>query len=675
MRPTLLPSLAGLACLAAIAPAQAQPAAPPLAAPVACDAPRESDRVLLVIGNTGYPGSDDPEADETGQWPRLRNARTDARAICEAFARQGFRVVKLEDATRAATDEAIGQFAELARRADTALFYFAGHGFEYAGTNYLVPVDAPTAASSRQLADRFVNLAAAVRATAQARHAIVFLDACRTRDPVVSVSDANPNGPDGPAGVINLPGSFEGVVFYSTARGKPAFDAAPQGESNSPFAKAVIARLGTPDLELSRYFAFVRSDVKERTIQEQGGPQIPTPYGVFDDEFYFRRAMVRSVLATTAPAATSGAEGGPAVAAEPGVSPADVDNPTAEELVCQLAGDCAEEAKADPAKDSRGFKIARKGDAGASAPRPASSSPRVAAKVASPSGAFGAIRPTRPVGMSAAARFAGFDAGRARAALAALTPEMMRREDEPQLIGRLLASASAGDMATLAASGDGTAQYLYGSMLYQGIGVAKDLAAAKAELAAAATSGLPAAQLEYAFFLQNFGGGAADKDEARRLYEAAAGQGWPKAQSHLAYVLWSSPPPAQDKPRAIALWREAAAGGHAFGWYALGTYGGRLDEARRGLRGLSAARDPGADAWLCELEHAVDNARAAMATCLAAAQEGHPGPMAILAQVYATGQFGPSSAKEARYWARLAASKPELDPQHRARLQPLLMER
>ena len=242
-------------------------ALPPLAPP-ACDAPRTSDRVMLVIGNAGYP------ADE---WPALPNAASDAEAICRAFAAQGFRVIKLENAGRAQTETAIRNFAELAAKADTAIFYFAGHGFEYAGTNFLVPVDAPLQSSRAALADRYIDLAGALRAVMQARHAIMFLDACRTLDPVVSVSDADPRGPDGPVGTINLPGNFEGVVFYSTARGRPAFDAAPADQKNSPFAEAVIARLATPDLELNRYFAFVRADVKERTTFETGGPQIPTP--------------------------------------------------------------------------------------------------------------------------------------------------------------------------------------------------------------------------------------------------------------------------------------------------------------------------------------------------------------------------------------------------------------
>ena len=597
----------------------------PLASP-GCDAPRESDRVMLVIGNAGYP------ADE---WPALPNATSDAEAICAAFAAQGFRVIKLENAGQAETEAAIQSFAVLAKQADTAIFYFAGHGFEYAGINFLVPVDAPVASSRAALARRYIDLAGALRAVMAARHAMIFLDACRTRDPVVSVTDANPSGPDGPVGTINLPGNFEGVVFYSTARGRPAFDAAPADQKNSPFAEAVIARLATPNLELNRYFAFVRADVKERTVFETGGPQIPTPYGVLADDYFLRRA-------SSPPQPTPAT---PAIEQSKG------------DLICQLSGDCNESASASASARMSPPRRARTGavrtqDTGGGLGR-----------LSEPRG----LPPTNP-----ATKFAQFDPGLARSALAALTPEQLRREDEPQIIGRLLGKAPAESVARLAETGDRQAQYLYGSMLYQGIGVRKDLAGARTMLESAAQSGTPAAQLEYGYFLDNLGDQAGDKANALKLYEAAAAQHWPKAQSYLAYRLWSAEPPEQDRPRALTLWRGAAAGGHSYAWYALSVYGRQTVEARAGLAALSGSGDVSGDAWLCEADYFEGTSRASLERCLRAAQEGYAGPMAVLAQLYGTGQMGPASAKEARYWARLANAKAELAPGYRAALQPLL---
>ena len=625
-----------------------EPVAPPVPLLAPCDAPRASDRVMLVIGNAGYP---------VDEWPALPNAASDAEAICRAFAAQGFRVIKLENAARAEAEAAIASFAELAASADTAIFYFAGHGFEYAGTNFLVPIDAPLRSTRAALPKRYLDLAGALRAVMQARHAMVFLDACRTRDPVVSVTDADPRGPDGPVGAINLPGNFEGVVFYSTARGRPAFDAAPADQKNSPFAEAVIARLETPDLELNRYFAFVRADVKERTVFETGGPQIPTPYGVLAEDYFFRRAGQSA-------------------------------EPASADVVCQLSGDCDGDADGmvERASGSRGFKIARKVEPGATATQStattASTIPRPRTGAVRPAtgggfGGLGGLSSARPApSATPASRFAGFDPGLARSALAALTVEQLRREDEPQIIGRLLGKTSAGSVARLAETGDRQAQYLYGSMLYQGIGVAKDVAAARVMLEASAVGGTPAAQLEYGYFLDNFTTQPGDKARALELYEAAAKQDWPKAQSFLAYRLWSAEPRAdgsgQDKDRALALWRAAAAGGHSYAWYALSVYGRQTDEARQGLIALAASGDVSGDAWLCEADYFEGTGRAALDRCLRAAQEGYAGPMAVLAQLYGTGQMGPASAKEARYWARLADARAELAPGYRAALQPLL---
>lgn len=638
--------LAILLGLASAGDAQAQVATPRAVMPPPCDAPRASDRVMLVIGNAGYP------ADE---WPTLPNAASDAEAICQAIAAQGFRVIKLENAGRAATEAAISGFAELAAKADTAIFYFAGHGFEYAGTNFLVPVDAPLQSSRAALANRYIDLAGALRAVMQARHAIMFLDACRTRDPVVSVTDADPRGPDGPVGTINLPGNFEGVVFYSTARGRPAFDAAPADQKNSPFAEAVIARLATPDLELDRYFAFVRADVKERTTFETGGPQIPTPYGVLAENYFLWRASIPVQPTPTPP----------------------VIEQTSDELVCQLSGDCGESSSSEAvaSMSSRGFKIARKVEP-STTPTPATTTSTDAAPSAL-GGGLGGFSISRPAQSGApATKFAAFDPGLARTALAALTSEQLRREDEPQIIGRLLGKTSAGNVARLAETGDAQAQYLYGSMLYQGIGVPKNPAAARVMLESAAQSATPAAQLEYGYFLDTFGQQPGDKARALELYEAAAKQDWPKAQSFLAYRLWSAElgtdGSGQDKNRALALWRAAAAGGHSYAWYALSVYGRQVEEARAGLAALSAAGDVSGDAWACEADYFEGSGRASLERCLRAAQEGYAGPMAVLAQIYGTGQMGPASAKEARYWAQLANAKPELAPSYRTALQPLL---
>lgn len=593
----------------------------PATANAACDDVRDSDRVALVIGNSSY---------LPGQWNHLANARNDAETVCDGFAGQGFRVIKVVDADRDGMARAIAEFARIAPQSDVALFYFAGHGFEYAGINWLVPVDAPAETARAWLAGQFIDLATILNAVKQSRHGIVFLDACRTRDPVVRIRDADPDGPQGPAGTINLPDDFEGVVFYSTARGASAFDAAPVDAKNSPFAQAVVERLEIPDLELMRYFAFVRADVKRRTTRETGGPQIPTPYGLLGTEFYFNRPPGIDDVAPE-----------PVVAAAPvrpaAVRPAPVGGGTATRPAAARA----------PSR---------------TVPPGQATSPGIVAP-----GGRDATVPTL------ARKFEGMDPGRARSVLASLDRETLAKEDEPQVIARVLGEADAGSLAALAESGDPTAQYLYGAMLYLGLGVVKDLPASRTMLERAAASGTAAGMLEYGYFLETFGDRPGDRALAAQFYEKAAATGYGKAQAHLAYRLWHASPPERNETRALSLWSDAAAQGYPYAIYATGVYGGRMSNARQQLSLLADKGDRAADGWLCELAEYEGNAGAAFEHCLKAAQDGIPGSMAVVARLFREGSGVALSNREAEYWARMALAQPDYtDPFRRPQTEALL---
>lgn len=90
-----------------------------------------ADRVALVIGNAAYP-----------EGSALENPVNDARLIAAALAEGGFEVSVVEDAGLAEMEEALVEFKRAAEDAEAAWFYFAGHGIEVKGSNYLVPVDA-----------------------------------------------------------------------------------------------------------------------------------------------------------------------------------------------------------------------------------------------------------------------------------------------------------------------------------------------------------------------------------------------------------------------------------------------------------------------------------------------------------------------------------------------------
>jgi hypothetical protein len=125
-------------------------------------------RVALVVGNSAYRAV-----------PVLPNPRRDAQAMAAALKRLGFDVELRIDGNRAQMDEAIRRFGDRLEGAQVGLFFYAGHGLQFNGVNYLVPVDA-TLGKERDLDFEAVELARVLKQMeAQRRINVVFLDACR----------------------------------------------------------------------------------------------------------------------------------------------------------------------------------------------------------------------------------------------------------------------------------------------------------------------------------------------------------------------------------------------------------------------------------------------------------------------------------------------------------------
>jgi uncharacterized caspase-like protein len=230
------------------------------------------ERVALVIGNGNYDG--------VGQ---LQNPLRDAAAVAKAFERLGFRAVLLEsDLSRDAMIKALRRFETEAETADWAVIYYAGHGIEVGGVNYLVPVDARLK-TDRDVQDEAVSLErvlSAVEGTRKFR--LVILDACRDnpfssrmRRTLASRSIGRGLAPvDPPAGGI--------LIAYAAKHGQVAFDG--EGE-HSPFVRALLDRLDQPGVEVRRLFGFVRDDVLTATEKKQE----PFLYGSVGGEEYFFR--------------------------------------------------------------------------------------------------------------------------------------------------------------------------------------------------------------------------------------------------------------------------------------------------------------------------------------------------------------------------------------------------
>jgi tetratricopeptide (TPR) repeat protein len=153
----------------AAATAAPAPSISPLSAlPVVAAASSAVKRVALVIGNSDYVAAG-----------TLVNPRRDAQAIAAALRVDGFEVTEVENVTRAALLAALNQFSDVAAKADWATIYFAGHGLQLEGTNYLVPVDAKLAVD-RDVPDEAIALDRVIDTLSGVRtFGLIVVDACR----------------------------------------------------------------------------------------------------------------------------------------------------------------------------------------------------------------------------------------------------------------------------------------------------------------------------------------------------------------------------------------------------------------------------------------------------------------------------------------------------------------
>ena len=255
------PVVVALALLLGVSGAVAQGArtlVPPSSGP-------DSGRVALVIGNGSY---------EKASF--LANPGNDARAVGDAFERLGYAVTRLEDADQSALRAGLGNFGRAASAAEVAVVFYAGHGIEVDGRNFLVPVDAKLQ-SDQDVEYETVPLALATRAVGGARRlGLVILDACRNNPFAESMKRAGATRSIG-RGLARVTPAGGTLVAYAVEHGKTAED----GDGrNSPYTGALLRYLEEPGLEVSWLFRKVRAEVERTT----GGSQTPIEYGKLPDE-------------------------------------------------------------------------------------------------------------------------------------------------------------------------------------------------------------------------------------------------------------------------------------------------------------------------------------------------------------------------------------------------------
>ncbi len=236
-----------------------------------------ADRIALVIGNDSYT-----------EVPRLLKARNDALAMADKLRFLGFEVLTVTDADRAEMNTRIREFESLIENGDTALIFFAGHGVEIEGENYLLPVDIPNASPGqenliRDEAISFSQVLSRIKNTG-AELSLAFLDACRNNP--FQAEGTRSVGTSRGLGRIAAPGGT--FVMYSAGAGETALDRLSDDDPdpNSVYTRTLLPMLSTPGLDLREMAVEVRRRVN-KLAQTVPHRQTPAYYDEVLNDFSF----------------------------------------------------------------------------------------------------------------------------------------------------------------------------------------------------------------------------------------------------------------------------------------------------------------------------------------------------------------------------------------------------
>ena len=219
-------------------------------------------RRALVIGNAGYTTAP------------LRNPAHDASGIADALKRLDFKVKLLQDATHEEMERAIVRFSRQLRRGGVGLFYYAGHGMQLKGQNYLIPVDAKLQ-SETDIKYETVHAAWVLERMEDAGNELnmVILDACRD-NPFARSWRSNRKG------LAVMQAAQGALIAYATEPGGVALDGS---ANNGIYTKHLLKYIEEPDLSVELLFKRVRQGV----FKETDGKQIPWETSSLTGDFYF----------------------------------------------------------------------------------------------------------------------------------------------------------------------------------------------------------------------------------------------------------------------------------------------------------------------------------------------------------------------------------------------------
>ncbi|MFT7596195.1 MAG: hypothetical protein ACI8R4_003530 [Paracoccaceae bacterium] len=208
-----------------------------------------AQQVALVIGNSKYTSVSE-----------LDNPQNDSAAVTKALKAQGFEVITGNNLGRIEMRNTLRQFRGLADKADVALVYYAGHGIEIGGTNYLVPVDARLE-DERDAGLEMVEVDLVLRQISGARTLkMVVLDACRNNPFIVKMQRSGSSRGVGQGLGDVQTNQADTLIAYAAAAGAITPDG--QAGANSPFTSAFLAAMSGPPTDVRRMLGRVRDQMR-----------------------------------------------------------------------------------------------------------------------------------------------------------------------------------------------------------------------------------------------------------------------------------------------------------------------------------------------------------------------------------------------------------------------------